>query len=99
VVCVASAGPRLERHSHSLALLGLTPGLGCLLVWSCSSRASFYACVPSPYISSGILPMSPLDAHVFVVFFSGNEHVCSSLLFLLLLYKTLEVGETRDAGL
>jgi hypothetical protein len=43
--------------------------------------------------------MSPLDAHVFVVFFSGNEHVCSSLLFLLLLYKTLEVGETRDAGL
>ena len=53
----------------------------------------------SLYVSSGILPMSPLDAHVFVVFFSGNEQVCSPLLFLLLLYKTLEVGETRDAGL
>jgi hypothetical protein len=26
--CVASAGPGLGRHSHSLALLGLTPGTG-----------------------------------------------------------------------
>jgi hypothetical protein len=26
--CVASAGPGLGRHSHSLALLGLTPGAG-----------------------------------------------------------------------
>jgi hypothetical protein len=26
--CVASVGPELERHSHSLALLGLTPGAG-----------------------------------------------------------------------
>jgi hypothetical protein len=26
--CVASAGPGLERHSHSLAFLGLTPGVG-----------------------------------------------------------------------
>jgi hypothetical protein len=26
--CVASAGPGLERHSHSLALLGLTHGAG-----------------------------------------------------------------------
>jgi hypothetical protein len=26
--CVASAGPWLGRHSHSLALLGLTPGAG-----------------------------------------------------------------------
>jgi hypothetical protein len=35
---------------------------GCLLVWSCSGWASFSACVLSPYISSGILPMSPTDA-------------------------------------
>jgi hypothetical protein len=26
--CVASAGPGLGIHSHSLALLGLTPGAG-----------------------------------------------------------------------
>jgi hypothetical protein len=26
--CVASAGPGLEIHSHSLALLGLMPGVG-----------------------------------------------------------------------
>jgi hypothetical protein len=26
--CVASAGTGLRRHSHSLALLGLTPGAG-----------------------------------------------------------------------
>jgi hypothetical protein len=26
--CVASAGPGLGRHSHSLALLGLMPGAG-----------------------------------------------------------------------
>jgi hypothetical protein len=54
---------------------------GCLLVWSCSGLASFSACVLSPYISSGILPMSPPDAQVFVVSFSGNEHVCSPLSF------------------
>jgi hypothetical protein len=35
----------------------------------------------SLYVSSGILPMLPLDAQVFVVSFSGNEQVCPSLLF------------------
>jgi hypothetical protein len=35
----------------------------------------------SLYVSSGILPMSPLDAQVFVVSFSGNEQVCLHLLF------------------
>jgi hypothetical protein len=46
---------------------------GCLLVWSCSGWAFFSACVLSPYISSGILHMSPPDVQVFVVSFSGNE--------------------------
>jgi hypothetical protein len=53
----------------------------CLLVWSCSGWPSFSACVISLYISSGILPMSPLDAQVFVVSFSGNEYVCPPLPF------------------
>jgi hypothetical protein len=54
---------------------------GCLSVWSYSGWASFFACVLSPYISSGILPMSPPDAYFFVMSFSNNEHVCSSLPF------------------
>jgi hypothetical protein len=54
---------------------------GCLLVWNCSGWASFSGCVLSPYISSGILPMSLPDAQVFVVSFSGNEHVCPPLPF------------------
>jgi hypothetical protein len=53
-------------------------------------------CALSLSVSSGILPMSPLDAQVFVVSFSGNEHVCSPLPFLL--YETLEVGEARDGS-
>jgi hypothetical protein len=40
--------------------------------------------------------MSPPDAQVFVVSFSGKEQVCLPLPFLL--YKTLEVGEARDVG-
>jgi hypothetical protein len=54
---------------------------GCLSVWSCSGWASFSDCVLSPYISSGILSMSPLDAQVFVVSFSSNEQVCLPLPF------------------
>jgi hypothetical protein len=38
-------------------------------------------CALSLYVSSGILPMSPLDAQVFVVSFSGNEQVCPPLPF------------------
>jgi hypothetical protein len=53
----------------------------CLSVWSCSGLAFFSAYMPSPYISSGILPMSPPDAQVFVVSFSGNEQVYPPLPF------------------
>jgi hypothetical protein len=35
----------------------------------------------SLYVSSGILTMSSPDAQVFVVSFSGNEHVCPPLSF------------------
>jgi hypothetical protein len=54
---------------------------GCLSVWSCSDWASFSACVLSPYISIGIIHMSPPDAKVFVVSFSDNEQVCPPLSF------------------
>jgi hypothetical protein len=46
-----------------------------------SGWASFSACMLSPCISSGIVPMSHPDAQVFVVSFSGNEQVCPPLLF------------------
>jgi hypothetical protein len=39
--CVASAGPGLGRHSHSLALLGLTPGGG----------ASWFGATPARLLS------------------------------------------------
>jgi hypothetical protein len=69
-----------EKHSHSLARLGLTPGAGASRFGAASARLlSPLAC--SPYISSGILPMSSQDTHVFVVTFSGNEHVCPPLPF------------------
>jgi hypothetical protein len=54
---------------------------GCRSVWSCSSWAYFSTCVLSPYISSGILPMSSPYAQVFVVSFSDNEQVCPPLPF------------------
>jgi hypothetical protein len=46
-------------------------------------QLSFFLCLHalSLYVSSGILSMSTLDIHVFVVFFSGNEQVCPSLPF------------------
>ena len=79
--CVASEGQGLGRHSHSLALLGLTPvrvPLSLELLQMC-----FFLCLRalSLYVSSGILPMSPPDAQVFVVSFSGNEQVCPPLPF------------------
>jgi hypothetical protein len=79
--CVASASLGLGRHSHSLALLGLTPGAGASRLELL--RLSFFLrlCALSLYVYSGILLMSPPDAQVFVVSFSGNEQVCLSLPF------------------
>jgi hypothetical protein len=48
----------------------------------------------SLYVSSGILPMSPLDVQVFVVPFSSNEQVFRSLPAL----RNLGSGEARDGG-
>jgi hypothetical protein len=64
----------------------LSPFSDWRLVWVPLSlellRLGFFsACVLSPYISSNILPMSPPDAQVFDVSFSGNEHVWPPLLF------------------
>jgi hypothetical protein len=46
-------------------------------------RLDFFLCLRalSLYVSSGILPMSPPNVQVFIVSFSGNEQVCSSLPF------------------
>jgi hypothetical protein len=80
--CVASAGLGLGRHSHSLVLLRLTPGVGASRFGAAPAGLfSLLACSLSLYVSSGILPMSPPDAHVFVdvVSFFGNEQVCPPL--------------------
>jgi hypothetical protein len=69
---------------------------GCLSDWSCSGLTSFSACVLSPYISNDILPMSPLDAQVFVVSFSGNEQVCPPLPFSSCSTKPWKWRRVRD---
>jgi hypothetical protein len=47
--CVASAGPGLGRRSHSLALLGPTPGAGASRFEAAPARL-LSACVLSPYM-------------------------------------------------
>jgi hypothetical protein len=59
----------------------------------------FSACVLSPYISSGILPMSPPDAQGLRRVLLQEQTDMSASSLPLLLYKTLEVGETSDEGL
>jgi hypothetical protein len=50
VVCVASVGPGLGRHSHSLALLGLTPG----------ACASWFGAAPAGLLS----PLRALSLYI-----------------------------------
>jgi hypothetical protein len=70
--CAALAGPGLGRYSHSLALLGLTPGTGASR-FDAALAGLLSLLALSLYVSSGILPMSPQDAQVFIVSFSDNE--------------------------
>jgi hypothetical protein len=80
-VAIASTGPGLEGirilSPFSDWRLVLAP-LGLELLW-----LGFFLRLRafSMYVSSGILPMSPSDIHVFVVYFSGNEHVWLPLPF------------------
>jgi hypothetical protein len=57
--CVASTSPGLGRHSHSLALLGLTPGAGASRFGAASVGLLYCLRALSLYVSSGILLMSP----------------------------------------
>jgi hypothetical protein len=91
--CVASAGPGLGRQSHSLALLGLTPGAG----------ASWFGAAPTRLLS---LAACSLLIYLAVYYCPGlrrillRQRTCMPASFLpLLLYETLEVGEARDGGL
>jgi hypothetical protein len=55
--CVASAGPGLGRHSHSLALLGLTPDAGASQFGAAPAGFFLRLRALSLYVSSGILPI------------------------------------------
>jgi hypothetical protein len=85
-----SDGTRILSPLSDWRLVRVTLGLELL-------RLDFFLCLCalSLYVSSGILLMSPSDAQVFVVSFSGNEHVCPPLSSLPV-YETLEVGDARD---
>jgi hypothetical protein len=96
--CVASAVPGLERHSHSLAFLGLTPGAG----------ASWFGAAPAGLLSS---PVCSLPIYLAVYYLcrlqmprfsscpSPATNMYAHLFSSPLLYETLEVGETRDVCL
>jgi hypothetical protein len=70
VVLCRFGGSRAGRHSHSLALFGLTPGAVA------SQFGAAQVGLLSPLACSlPILSMSPLDIKVFIVSFSGKEQV------------------------
>jgi hypothetical protein len=58
---------------------------------------SLLACSLSLYVSSGILPISHPDAHVFVVSFFDHEQVCPPLPSLTAL-RNLESGRGEGWG-
>jgi hypothetical protein len=74
VVLCRLSGSRARRHSHSLTIFGLTPGAG-VSRFGAALAGLFSPLACSLPISSGILPMSPPDVHVFVASFSSNEQV------------------------
>jgi hypothetical protein len=61
VVLCRIGGSRLGRNSHSLALLGLTHSAGASRFGAAPAGFLSPLCVLSPYISSGILTISPPD--------------------------------------
>jgi hypothetical protein len=95
---VASAGPGLGRHSHSLALLGLTPGVG----------AYWFGAAPVRLLSPIVCSL-----HIYLAVYYLCRLQCPCLRRVLLrqrtsmpvyslslpLYETLEVGDARDEGL
>jgi hypothetical protein len=85
----------LGRHSHSLALFGLTPGAGASRFGTAPAGLFPRLRALSLYISSGILPMSPSDVQIFVVSFSNNEKVRPPLPSPSVL-RNLGSGEERD---
>jgi hypothetical protein len=95
---VASVSPRLGRHSHSLALLGLTAGAG----------ASWFGAA-QPGLLSPLACSLPIYLAVYYPcrlqmpksssFPSSTTNRYARLFPSLLLYETLEVGEARDVGL
>jgi hypothetical protein len=74
VVLCRLGGSRAGRHTHSLALFGLTPGAGASR-FGTALAGLLSSLVYSPCIYSGILRMSPPNINVFIVSFSDNEQV------------------------
>jgi hypothetical protein len=90
--CVASAGPGLGRHSHSLALLRPKPGAGASRFGGAPARLLSLIACSLPICIYCILPMPPPDAQVFLVSLSGNEQVFPPLPFSSCSTKPLKWG-------
>jgi hypothetical protein len=90
--CVASAGPRLGRHSHSLALLGLTSGAGASQFGAApSGLISPLACSLAIYLAVYCLCRLQMPRSSSCLFLWQRIGMFASSLPLLL-YETLEVG-------
>jgi hypothetical protein len=95
---VASAGPRLGRHSHSLALLRLTPVVGASRFGAAlAGLLSPLVCSLHKYLAVYYLCRLQMPGLRRVLLRQRTGMSASSL--PLLLYKTLEVGEARDGDL
>jgi hypothetical protein len=97
--CVASAGPGLERHSHSLAVLGLTPDAGASrFVAAPAGLLSPLACSLPIYLAVYYLCRLQMPRSSLCLFLRQRTSMSASSLPLLL-YETLEVEESRDKSL
>ena len=97
--CVASAGTRLGRHSHSLTLFGLTPGAG--VSWFGAAPVgllSLLVCSLPIYLAVYNLCRLQMPRSSSCPSLATNRYACLFPSLPFLLYETLEVGEARDGG-
>jgi hypothetical protein len=97
--CVASAGPGLGTHSHSLALLGLMPVAGASWFGAALARLlSPLACSLPIYLAVYYICRLQMSRSSSCPSPATNRYMSASS-HPLLLYETLEVGEARDVSL
>jgi hypothetical protein len=95
--CVTSAGLGLGRHSHSLTLLGLTPGAGASM-FGAAPAGLLYPLACSLYMYLAVYYLCRLQMPISLLCPSPatNRHV--RLFHTLPTLRNLGSGEARDGG-